>query len=227
MKSLLLLHGALGCKKQFNGLIDRLSASFDVHSIDFDGHGGSPTDIAFTMDRFGDNVESYLASQNLKNIAVFGYSMGGYVALSLAIKKPELFSEIVTLGTKFHWTPEIAQREIRMLNPSKIEEKIPQFAQYLNDLHRPADWKQVMEKTAEMMIDLGTSNSPTPNGISNVRLPVTIGLGDQDNMVTVEESKYAAQQLPNGRFVQLQNTPHPIAQVNVETLTEYILDHVS
>ena len=46
-----------------------------------------------------------------------GHSMGGYVALKLALKRPELVDRIITLGTKFNWTPEVAAKEVKMLNP--------------------------------------------------------------------------------------------------------------
>jgi pimeloyl-ACP methyl ester carboxylesterase len=51
--------------------------------------------------------------------------MGGYVALKTAVLHPGRIEAIVTLGTKFHWDPENASNEVRMLNPEKIEEKVP------------------------------------------------------------------------------------------------------
>ena len=54
--------------------------------------------------------------------------MGGYVALQLANKHPKYVQKIITLGTKFAWDKETAAKEVKMLNPEKIEEKIPAFA---------------------------------------------------------------------------------------------------
>ena len=38
-QKLLLLHGALGSKEQFTALNEQLSSEFEVHTLDFEGHG--------------------------------------------------------------------------------------------------------------------------------------------------------------------------------------------
>ncbi|MFT5858565.1 MAG: pimeloyl-ACP methyl ester carboxylesterase [Flavobacteriaceae bacterium] len=77
--------------------------------------------------------------------------MGGYVALSLAHQNPKLVNKIVTLGTKFDWNPSSTAKEVKLLNPSVISEKIPQFATHLEKEHAPLDWNKVVENTAKMM----------------------------------------------------------------------------
>ncbi len=85
--------------------------------------------------------------------------MGGYVGLNLAKEYPELVGRIVTLGTKFAWTKEVAEKEIKMLNPEKIAEKIPAFADRLKSIHTNNNWKEVVRKTARMMYGLGTEKN--------------------------------------------------------------------
>ncbi len=41
MKDLLLLHGALGAKSQFDKLADLLCTTYIVHALNFEGHGGA------------------------------------------------------------------------------------------------------------------------------------------------------------------------------------------
>jgi esterase/lipase len=128
MKQLLVLHGALGAQQQFEELKTLLESQFTVHTLNFEGHGGRTSNAPFSMDLFVENVRDYLQENNLSSCSVFGYSMGGYVALKFAAKFPGTVNEIVTLGTKFGWSPEIALKETAMLNPEKIEEKVPKFA---------------------------------------------------------------------------------------------------
>ena len=77
--------------------------------------------------------------------------MGGYVALSAAIKAPRRFSKIITLGTKFSWSPAEAKKEIQLLNPEIIQEKVPAFANRLSHIHGKEHWQNLMLKTAQMM----------------------------------------------------------------------------
>lgn len=131
MKTLLLLHGALRAKDQLQPLAEALQVNFEVHHLNFSGHGGKPFSEAFTIQQFAEEVLEYISSHQLKNVYVFGYSMGGYVALFLANRYPQTFEKIFTLATKFKWSPELALQEIKMLDPKIIEERIPAFAKTL------------------------------------------------------------------------------------------------
>ncbi|RLB84543.1 MAG: alpha/beta hydrolase, partial [Deltaproteobacteria bacterium] len=129
---LLLLHGALGSMSQFSALIPFLEDKYRIHTLDFEGHGSSPPkDRLFSGEHFGENVLDYLDTNELEHVNVFGYSMGGHVALYLARKWPERIHSIFTLATKFLWTPEIAAHEITFLDPDTIQEKAPRFAMVL------------------------------------------------------------------------------------------------
>jgi enterochelin esterase-like enzyme len=111
----------------------------------------------------------------LEKPTVFGYSMGGYVALYLAHSQPTLLGNIITLGTKFEWTPKIAQKEIKMLDAKVIIEKVPKFAEALKTRHGN-DWELLLWKTATMMVDLGNTNALSLEDISLIENHVTIGL---------------------------------------------------
>ena len=220
MKQLLVLHGALGAQQQFEELKTLLGNEFSVHTLNFEGHGGRPSEQAFSMDLFVQNVRDYLRENNLTSCSVFGYSMGGYVALKLAAQFPGTITEIVTLGTKFGWSPEIALKETAMLNPEKIEEKVPKFAAALAQLHEPLDWKEVMRKTAQLMTDLGNQPALTQAELESIAIPVSLLLGSEDVMVTVEETTAVQHQLPHATFEQVEGWQHPIERVNKEELAQ-------
>ena len=149
--------------------------------------------------------------------------MGGYVALHLAQQHPEAIQQLFTLGTKFDWSPETAQQEIRMLNPEKISAKIPAFAKALETRHHPNDWAAVLQQTANLMVALGDQPLVTPESVKTIQMPVTIGWGALDKMVSQVESERMANALPNGTFEQFQDTPHPIEQVNMEVLSTQLI----
>ncbi|MFT5858564.1 MAG: hypothetical protein ACI865_000652 [Flavobacteriaceae bacterium] len=47
--NLILLLGALGSEKQFNFLKPLLEKTFDVHTMNFDGHGGRATSSDYSI----------------------------------------------------------------------------------------------------------------------------------------------------------------------------------
>lgn len=193
--------------------------------MNFSGHGGTLFQTKFGIEQFAEDILQELDRHNLKTVDIFGYSMGGYVALWLAKKHPERVGRIVTLGTKFDWSIESASQEIKKLNPEKILEKIPAFARILDSRHAPNDWKELMRETAHMMMALGESPLLTKAILKLIPHPTLICLGDQDDMADRNYSEEVAGILPNGKFQLLENTPHPIEKISLGKLTQ-ILEQV-
>ena len=223
---LLLLHGALGAKSQFMPLMSALDDTFRIHTLDFEGHGKSPMmDRVFRDDHFAENVLDYLDENALKSINIFGYSLGGHVGLYLAKTEPERIDKIFTLATKFVWTPEIAEHETAFLDPDTILKKVPRFAEVLEERHTASGWKNVLQKTGDMFLALGTENLLPPEAVSQIPHVVRIGVGDRDNMVSLEESIKVYRTLPKGELQVFPATPHPMEKVElaklVYSLTEF------
>lgn len=228
MKDLLMLHGALGAASQFNTLGELCADDHKIHTLDFPGHGGKPMpEKPFTISMFANYILQWLDEYKIEKINIFGYSMGGYAALYLAKQRPERIEKIFTLATKFEWSEEIAAREVKMLDAARIKEKVPKFAEELKLRHSPVDWESVLAGTAEMMINLGKKNELTFNDLSQIDTPVQIGIGDSDKMVTLEESIAAYRALKNSSMLVLPNTPHPLEQVDVNSLSYEIKKYFS
>jgi pimeloyl-ACP methyl ester carboxylesterase len=223
MNKLLMLHGAIGAKDQLAGLKELLSTGFEVHTLNFSGHGGSDIpEEPFTMDMFSGDIISYLDKKEISEINIFGYSMGGYAALYAALNNPGRISKIFTLATKFGWTAEIAEREVNMLDAEKIKAKVPRFAAELAKRHGEDKWETVLEKTIEMMRGLGNNNVLSSEKLEQINNEVLLGIGDSDKMVSLEETITAFRTLPNANLVVLPATPHPIEMVEKNRLTAEI-----
>ena len=223
---LVLLHGALGSSVQLNELKRLADERFEVHLLDFSGHGGnSVPENGFTLELFRNDILHYLSLKNISGAHFFGYSMGGYVALSLAAAHPEKVKSVFTLATKFNWTPETAAREASFLVPQIMEQKIPKFTARLEQLHQPEDWRKVAHATAQFMIRLG--EQPLNNSeFSSIKCRVKCVVGDQDKMVSSEETEKVIVMIPYGSMTVLADTPHPLENCNPELLYKALLDFI-
>jgi pimeloyl-ACP methyl ester carboxylesterase len=219
---LILLHGALGSSENFAQLLSALPSPARALAFDFPGHGADRSDAPFSIPAFAAAVERFMDERQLERADFFGYSMGGYVALYLAWKNPARVGRILTLGTKFAWSPETAAREAGRLDPEAIEAKVPAFAQSLARRHGPDRWKQVVRRTAALLTGLGAAPDLSDQAWPFITAPVVIGLGELDQMVGADESRAVVDALPNGRFEILPQTKHPIEQVEPRTLAEFI-----
>lgn len=223
MQPLLLLHGAIGASDQLVQIAEELSENCKVYILDFSGHGGKPFPAEpFSIALFAQEVLAFLDKEGLEQVSIFGYSMGGYVAMYLAKHHPERVGKIVTLATKFHWDEATAAKETKMLDATKIEEKLPSFAAILQKRHAPNDWKEVLSKTIDMLNSMGQDNPLKPEDYITIENSCMILLGDRDKMITLEETVQVYKTLPNAQMGILPNTHHPIEQVNVPYLLFYI-----
>ncbi len=221
---ILLLHGALGAAAQLSFISKHFqSLGHKVTTFEFSGHGNTQLQNEFSISDFATSLIQFIKTENqLGKYLVFGYSMGGYVALYASILQPNLFKGIITLATKFNWTPEIALQEIKMLNPIKIEEKIPTFAQVLDKRHKCIDWKENMLLTANLMVALGNKPLIDSASFANIKLPVLYAIGDRDEMITLDETLDAYKNSPYSALLVVPNTNHPIEKLNIELLEFFL-----
>lgn len=219
MQHILLLHGATGSKEQLLPIANLIGDDYHAHLFNFHGHGGEDPEVAdFSIPLFADQVLQYLDTRKIDAVSIFGYSMGGYVAMYTARHFPERINRVITLGTKFYWDHSIAAREIRMLDAGKIMEKVPVFAKELESRHSAVYWKEVLRKTAGMLYLLGQDNLLKPADFSLIETPSLVLLGDRDKMVTLDETVAVFKSLKHGQLGVLPGTPHPLEQVNMQRL---------
>ena len=223
METVLLLHGAAGASTQLEPLAEKLKDSFNVILFNFSGHGGKlvPPE-PFSIELFAGEVLNLINKGRLSGINIYGYSMGGYVALYLARNFPEKVNKIFTTASKFKWEEADAIKESRLLNPEKIIEKVPSFADKLSRLHYPENWKTVLEKTAEMMINLGRDPVLKDEDFSKIENEILLSVGDRDNMVSAEETIHVYRLLKKSQLYIIPDSGHPIEKISADKLSAEI-----
>lgn len=222
MQTILLLHGALGSKDELEPLERTLAENFIVHSLNFYGHGGEPTEQDFSIEDFSRQVLDWLKEKALETVTIIGYSLGGYVGLYLARNYPQKINKLVTLGTKLYWDASVAEKEIAKLDPATITARFPAFADSLQKLHGPSNWTIVLRKTAAMLKHIGQFNTLQLEDYRQITTPILLLLGDRDKLVSFVETTTVYKELTNGVFAVLPNTRHAIAELNV-TLVACVL----
>lgn len=208
------MHGALGCAAQLLPLAKQLSSVGQIHVPELSGHGHTPYDGNFGIEAFSSRLKTFIDVNSTSTPLVFGYSMGGYVALHLAATLPDSVRGVVTLGTKYAWNPEQAKREAQMLHLPTMLEKVPAFAESLSAMHGQ-QMSPLLEHTAKMMLALGDAPVLTSTILNGIVCPVHVCVGDTDRMVSREETEAMAAAIPHATMHILPHTKHPIEAVNL------------
>ncbi|WP_424962126.1 alpha/beta fold hydrolase [Ekhidna sp.] len=221
MEQLILIHGALGAGDQMNALKEKLAEDFRIHILEFEGHGSlSSGNEPFTTSCFIEQLEDLIADIG-ESVHIFGYSMGGFIALLASSKGNNLIKSITTLGTKMKWSTEIAEKEVRHLNPQKIKEKVPAFAQALEKRHG-SEWEDVLQRTADFMRKLGEEAPINQERMSQIDISVQMCLADQDAVVSEDETEEVANWLSNCKLCMIPKSKHPIEQTDLTALSETV-----
>jgi 2-succinyl-6-hydroxy-2,4-cyclohexadiene-1-carboxylate synthase len=100
----LFLHGYTGCTHDWEFLYNKLPSNFTPIFIDLIGHGKSSSSnniSEYSSDFQIDLLYNLLQKLSLRKIIFVGYSMGGRLALSFAMKYPEKVVALVLESTSF------------------------------------------------------------------------------------------------------------------------------
>lgn len=95
---LILLHGFSGDSTTWKGIASHLKDSFQLIAIDVLGHGASdkPAQPAsYRIEAVAADLIDLLDQLGLAQAHLLGYSMGGRLALALALRQPERFRSLV------------------------------------------------------------------------------------------------------------------------------------
>lgn len=215
----LFLHGALGAANQFDSFFSQYPEIKNTAlSLNFPGHGGLHSDQSFSLSYLGESVIRYMDAHDIARCHLFGYSMGGYIALYLAWQYPERIESVTTLNTKLDWTPEVVARMQGMMDPAKILAKAPQVAAQMASTHAPGDWTELAAETGRFLEVLATGGGLPETSFSSISCPVLLLRGDKDHVVTAQECERVTQLMPNAAYLEVAESGHQWEQVRLSEI---------
>nr|WP_255718824.1 alpha/beta fold hydrolase [Micrococcus sp. ACRRV] len=111
------LHGLMGRGRNFTGVATALADDFTVELIDLPDHGQSPwtdaVDYQDMADRVADHLRAGLAADG--PVHLLGHSMGGKVAMVLALRHPELVERLVVVDISPRMSPSATGEFVHLL----------------------------------------------------------------------------------------------------------------
>ncbi|PSQ84349.1 MAG: methylmalonyl-CoA epimerase [Bacteroidetes bacterium QS_1_65_9] len=226
--TLLVLHGAAGSTRlETAPLMRRLESSFHLVGVDLSGHGTSafPTDQDFSLDLFAEDVRTAMTALDLSSAHVFGFSLGGGVALHLAQRSPALVDRLAVFQTNVDWTRPQANRMRQRLDLDALQENAPEHAERLRAHHSfPTRLLQRLQSFVKTLPDASGELAP---GLSDLSTPTLVGSVDQDPLFGPEAPQALHQQLPNARLAILPGEHHDLAKAPLPLLSSLLKQHFS
>lgn len=207
-KPLILLHGNGEDGSYFKHQINCFSADYRVIAIDTRGHGQSSRgEKPFTIVQFAEDLHDFMDEKGIAKAILLGFSDGGNIALTFALKYPERVERMIVDGANlfprgvkplYQWSIEIGYRIAKLF--AKKSDKAKQNAEMLG-----------------LMV-----NEPHINPVELARLtmPVLVVAGTKD-MIKESHTRLIHKSLPNAQLAILDGD-HFVANKNAEAFNKAV-----
>ena len=165
---LLLLHGGLfNIDLQFGPLLPGLSEGRRVIATDFQGHGRTnDADRPLSTAGLTADVVGLLAHLGVEQVDVFGYSIGGAVALNLAVEHPELVRRAIISSVAFDPSGDRGSENAEAVVEMSVDmiAGTPMEADYRAKSPHPDRLQTLLDKlgTAGKLVEATVRNSANP-----------------------------------------------------------------
>ena len=188
---LILLHGGIGAIEMFGEVLPLLAGDRQVVGVDLQAHGRT-ADIERTMtyEAMADDVAALIEHLGAGGAEVMGYSLGGGVALQVAIRHPGAVRRAVLVSTPFKrdgWYPEVLAG-MEQMGPEAAEpmKGTPMYLLYAGVAPRPEDWPVLLAKVGELL----RQDYDWSQDAAALEMPVMIVVGDADSVRTAHAVEF-------------------------------------
>jgi pimeloyl-ACP methyl ester carboxylesterase len=153
---LLLLHGGLFTIDMFGPNLAILSGHREVIAVNLQGHGRSTLgDRPIDPIEMGDDMGFIVKELGYRRIDALGYSLGGNVALRLAIQHPDLVRRLVLLSTPFAqdgFFPEMLPQQAAVgAAMAPMMKDTPIYQSYVAQAPHPEDFPRLLDRMGAYM----------------------------------------------------------------------------
>jgi pimeloyl-ACP methyl ester carboxylesterase len=236
---LLLIHGLGSSSRDWEDFIPFLP-NFKILTIDLRGHGqtSKPKGL-YSIKMFAADIKSLLKQLEISSLNVLGISLGGAVALQLAIDSPEFVKNLVVINSTaelltntYKMRFEAIKRIliIRLVGMKKMGEVLAPrlfIKPEQEDLR-----KKLIERWAEndkkaylsaMKALIGWS---VVKDLPKISCPTLVVGSDQDYSPSSIKQEYT-KLIPNGKFVEIADARHAVTVEKPEELSKIVLPFLS
>jgi pimeloyl-ACP methyl ester carboxylesterase len=178
---LLLLHGGLGSCDMFGSVLPIFTKSRQVIAVDLYGHGRTALGTrAISLIDMGDDMDAILAKLGYKQVDVLGYSLGGGVALRLAVQHATRVRRLALVSTPFAqagFYPEMLPMQAQVgAAMAESMKDTPMYRSYIAVAPKPEDFPKLLDRMGELM----RTPYDWSGDVKGLNMPVMLIYGDSD-----------------------------------------------
>ena len=178
-RPLVVLHGAYKTIGTMGEVVPGLADARRVIAVELQGHGHTADiDRPLSYEQMADDVAVLIGHLGIEQADVFGYSMGGGVALQVAIRHPEVVRKLVAASASYTSDgvyPEVLAM-IETITPEAFA-GTPWFAEYARVAPNPDDFPALVAKLKRLDAEV---YAWPPETVQAIAAPTLLIIGDSD-----------------------------------------------
>lgn len=110
---IILLHGNQETHEIFDKLIEKLQVNYTVYALDSRCHGKSDNPDKISYNLIAEDTIAFIKKLKISKPILYGFSDGGIVGLLIAIKEPDILSNLIISGANI--TPDATTKLVTIL----------------------------------------------------------------------------------------------------------------
>ena len=195
---MVVLHGRNYSHEMMQGIVNQYKDRYHVVTFDALGHGESSHPEVITLEAQSDVLLGVIEQLKLQKPVVIGFSMGSYITLLTAERRPDLLSRIVLMGTR--GLSETGGTN-KIFAPQTTREQIVAFDRSVSSPVKLTNEERERIGLSLKQFDLIT-DAP------KATMPALVLTGHYDGLNTPEEGRRVANALPNATFHEIPDAGH-------------------
>lgn len=241
--ALIVLHGFLGMADNWVTFARRLANFFYVLVPDMRNHGNSPHAEVFTYEAMVEDILELIEEENLSKLSLLGHSMGGKVAMLLALQNPSLITALVVVDI----APVIYQHTLsqhdfllkifsslslssfqsrkdieQALLSQKLDQRFVQLA--IKNITRLPDGTFSWKPNLSVLLRSLDEINGFPSVVTTSSVPSLFIRGEKSSYVLPQHETIIKQYFPESQLVTIQRAGHWVHVDNAEEFYERCTD---
>ena len=236
---LLMIHGWGVNSEIWISLVDELKFFASVYTVDLPGMGGSSSISPYTLNNIAKEIKDNVP---IKKFNILGWSLGGQVAMSLAIRMPEFVERLILISTtpcfveKKDWPYGVNKQffsNFELETKQNLNNTLLKF--FLIQTRDINDSKNVMRFLKNTFIEIRDDNKSSMqsalnvlketdlrNEVQKMDKPTLIIAGDKDRLTSSKASIWLYEKIKGATLKEIKGANHMPFISHRETMTESV-----
>lgn len=211
--SLVLVHGAGGSRLNWPAGLRRLPGA-TVHTLDLPGHGRSGTRGHDAIERYAEAIIGFLDAVGVDQAVVVGHSMGGAIALTLALDFPNRVGGLVLVASGARLRVEPTILEGLRTDYTKAVEEIARSAWAPGTPPAMVELGQKAMRKVDPCVVMGDfvacDRFDVMERLPEVKAPTLVISGSADLHTPVKYARFLCEHIPRAHLVIVEGAGHMV-----------------